>query len=259
MTLTSTLLDFDVEPTDWDGPYELVKCSKALHPSSIPPVRYSLNPYGGCEHGCVYCFAPLYTHSDPSKWRVVRVKTNIVERLAKELPNTEGMIGLGSVTDAYQAAEGRFRLSRLCLELLRDRDREVFIITKSPLVLRDVNVLKDMRSTVAFSITNPDPKICRITEPGAPIAEERFKALKELVDNGIDTCVFIAPIMNKLEGFEEVLADSIAKTGVEKVFLDPLKLKDTDIDRLGRMGIRPSRSVELKVIEACKDAGLELI
>jgi len=259
MTLTSTLLDFDVEPTDWDGPFELVKCSKALHPSSIPPVRYSLNPYGGCEHGCVYCFAPLYTHSDPSKWRVVRVKTNIVERLAKELPNTEGAIGLGSVTDAYQAAEGRFRLSRLCLELLRDKDREVFIITKSPLVLRDVNVLKEMRSTVAFSITNPDPKICRITEPGAPIAEERFKALKELVDNGIDACVFIAPIMNKLEGFEEELANSIAKTGVEKVFLDPLKLKDTDIDRLGRMGIRPSKSVELEVVEACKSAGLKFI
>ena len=62
MTGAQTLLDYDVEATDWDGPYELIQCKKALHPSNLAPVKYSLNPYSGCEHGCVYCFAPGYTH-----------------------------------------------------------------------------------------------------------------------------------------------------------------------------------------------------
>ena len=259
MARIPTLLDFDVETTDWNGPYELVKCSKALHPSSIPPVRYSLNPYGGCEHGCVYCFAPGHLHMDHSEWRIVRVKTNIVERLSKEIDHTEGMIGLGTVTDAYQAAEGRFLLSRLCLELIRNKNRSVFIITKSPLVLRDADILSDMDSTVAFTITNPDTRICRMTEPGAPVADERLNALRDLVNRGIDTCVFISPVTNKLEGMEKELADKIASTGVEKVFIDPLKYRDTDIDRLKRMDIRPSESAEMRIKEACLEAGLKLI
>ena len=259
MARVPTLLDFDVESTDWDGPYELVTCSKALHPSSIPPVRYSLNPYSGCEHGCVYCFAPGHLHMEHSNWRVVRVKTNIVERLSKEIDHTEGMIGLGTVTDAYQAAEGRFLLSRLCLELIRNKRRSVFIITKSPLILRDADILAQMDSTVAFTITNPDPRICRMTEPGAPVTEERLKALKELTERGIDTCVFIAPVTNKLEGLETELAESIASTGVKKVFIDPLKYRDTDMDRLKRMDIRPSPSAEMKIKEACLKAGLEMI
>ena len=259
MNSSQTLLDYGVEAIDWDGPYELIQCKKALHPSNLDPVRYSLNPYSGCEHGCVYCFAPGYTHSDFSKWRVVRVKTNIVERLSKEIDHTEGMIGLGTVTDAYQAAEGRFRLSRLCLELIHDKKRGVNIITKSPLVLRDIDLLSDMESIVAFTITNPDPKICRITEPGAPITSERLDALRKLVDNGIRTCVFIAPVLNALEGYEEKLAQSIADTGTKDVFIDPFKPRGTDVDRLQRMKIGASTKAEMNIRRACKDAGLNII
>ena len=259
MTGAQTLLDYDVEATDWDGPYELIQCKKALHPSNLAPVKYSLNPYSGCEHGCVYCFAPGYTHSDFSKWRVVRVKTNIVERLSKEIDHTEGMIGLGTVTDAYQAAEGRFRLSRLCLELIHDKKRSVSIITKSPLVLRDLDILSDMESVVAFTITNTDPKICRITEPGAPVASERLDALKKLVENGIETCVFIAPVLNTLEGHEHDLAQSIADTGTKNVFIDPFKPKGSDVDRLHRMNIGQSTKAEKNIRDACKDVGLNII
>jgi DNA repair photolyase len=254
-----TLLGFDDEAVEWDGQYELVQCKRALSPSVMYPVRYSLNPYGGCEHGCVYCFAPAYTHSDPSRWRVVRVKTNVVDRLAKEIDSTEGMIGLGTVTDAYQAAEGKFMLSRMCLDIIRRKRRGVFITTKSPLVLRDLEILKDMESIVAVSITNPDPRICKMTEPGAPSTEERLRTVRELVDSGVDACVFIAPVMSSLEGKESELADMIADTGVRKVFIDPYRTRNTDVERLRRMGIGPSDRAVAAVRRACADAGLELI
>ena len=254
-----TLLDFDVEATDWDGPYEIVQCSKALHPSVLGEVKYTLNPYIGCEHGCVYCFAPGHTHQDPSTWRVVRVKANIVDRLYKELDYTEGTIGLGSVTDAYQAAEGRFRLSRLCLELLHRKKRSVYIITKSALVLRDIDLLRDMDSTVAFSITNTDPRICRMTEPGAPVAQERLDALRELVDNGIRTCVFIAPVLSTLEGHEMELVEAIAETGCKEVFIDPYKEKGVDVGRMRRMRISGSPAAVEAVRDACIEKGLRLL
>ena len=258
MTLP-TLLDFEVESTPWDGEFEIVQCKKALNASVMYPVRYSLNPYGGCEHGCIYCFAPRYTHSDPAKWRVVRVKANIVDRLAKEIGNTEGTIGLGTVTDAYQAAEGRFRLSRMCLELIHSKGRSVFITTKSPLVLRDLDLLKDMDSTVAISVSNPDERFCKMTEPGAPSFEERLDTIRSLVDSGVKTCVFIAPVLSSLEGREEELARRLSETGVKKVFIDNYMRRDTDYERLVRMGIDGSVEAERKVREACLREGLELI
>ncbi len=259
MGLTPTLLDFDVEATDWDGPYELVQCKRALHPSSLGDAGYSLNPYLGCEHGCIYCFAPGYLHTDASKWRVVRVKTNIVDRLSKEIDFTEGTIGLGTVTDAYQAAEGRFRLSRLCLELLHRKKRSVYIITKSPLVLRDLDLLRDMDSTVFFTITNPDLRICRMTEPGAPSTEERLEALRTLVKNGVKTGVFIAPVLSTLEGHERELIGMIADTGVRDIFIDPFKEKGVEMDRMLRMGIGASPKAVGALKEACKEFGMNVI
>ena len=259
MTLTPTLLDYDVESTDWDGPFELVTCKKALHPSSLGDVRYSLNPYMGCEHGCIYCFAPGHLHADVSTWRVVRVKTNIVDRLSREIDFTEGIIGLGSVTDPYQAAEGRFRLSRMCLEVLQRKRREVFVLTKSPLVLRDMDILRDMNCTVMLSITNPDTRICRMTEPGAPTAEERLHAVKELIDNGIRAGVFIAPVLSSLEGHETELARMISKTGAKEAFIDGFKERSVDLQRMDRMGIHASPECVKRMRMECEDHGLRVL
>ena len=109
----------------------MVECTRALSPSGLPGLDYALNPYTGCEHGCIYCYAPGVTHTDLGSWRVVRVKRNIPERLARELPSVEGVIGLGTVTDPYQYAERKFRLTQMCLEVLRARGRRVHIHTKS--------------------------------------------------------------------------------------------------------------------------------
>ncbi len=214
---------------------------------------YALNPYGGCEHGCIYCYAPGHTHSDLSTWRVVRVKRNIVSRLIRELPYVQGRIGIGTVTDPYQAAEGRFRLTRQCLEVLADRGHTAHIHTKSDLVTRDIDILSSMNATVGITITSLDDRISKMTEPGAPLPRARLDALSELVDSGIDAYALIAPAMSTLEGHEFELIDAIRSTGVKVVFAEGLNLRLVDTTRLDRMGIRPSPRVVSKLQDLVND------
>ena len=178
--------------------YETVECRKALSPSGLPGLDYALNPYTGCEHGCVYCYAPGVTHNDLRTWRVVRVKRNIPERLARELPAVDGVIGVGTVTDPYQYAERKFRLTQMCLEILHDRNRRVHIHTKSDLVVRDLDLLRDMDARVGITITNIDDRISKMTEPGAPLPGARLSALRELVEAGVDCYALIAPVNESL-------------------------------------------------------------
>ncbi len=217
---------------------------------------FALNPYGGCEHGCIYCYAPGHTHSDLSTWRVVRVKRNIVERLTKELPFAEGRIGMGTVTDPYQAAEGRFRLTRGCLEVLRDKGRGIHIHTKSDLVVRDIDILSGMDSLVGMTITGLDERYSKMIEPGAPLPDRRLGALRELNGAGIRTYVLIAPVMNVLEGHERELIDAILDTGTRVIFAEPLNLRLVDTSKLDRMGIRPSSQAVRRLDSICQELGL---
>lgn len=237
--------------------FEIVPCSRALSPSGLPGMEYALNPYGGCEHGCIYCYAPGHTHSDPSTWRVVRVRRNIAERLARELPAVEGRIGIGTVTDPYQYAERRFMLTRSCLEVLAARDREVHIHTKSDLVTRDIPVLQGMRCIVGVTVTTTDERVSKMTEPGAPLPRQRLGALAELVDAGIPCYALVAPVMSTLEGSEADLAEAIAGTGCRIACIDPLNLRKVDPSRLDRMGISGSPSAEAVLEAECSDRGLD--
>ena len=236
----------------------MVDCRRALSPSGLPGLDYALNPYTGCEHGCVYCYAPGVTHNDPRTWRVVRVKRNIPDRLSKELPAVEGVIGIGTVTDPYQYAERRFRLTQMCLEVLRDRGRRVHIHTKSDLVLRDLGILADMDVRVGITVTNIDDRISKMTEPGAPLPGARMSALRGLVDAGVDCYALIAPVMSTLEGRERELLEAIADTGATRVFHDPLNLRNVDPSRLGRMGIGPSPSARMRIGELGRELGLDV-
>lgn len=238
--------------------YETIECKRALSPSGLPGVDYALNPYTGCEHGCIYCYAPGVTHTDLRTWRVVRVKRNIPERLARELPAVEGVIGLGTVTDPYQYAERKFRLTQMCLEVLHERNRRVHIHTKSDLILRDLDLLMDMDVRVGMTITNIDDRVSRMTEPGAPLPRDRLKALKGLVDAGIDCYVLIAPVMSSLEGRERRLLEAVAETGARSVFSDPLNLSNVDPSRLERMGIRSSPLARLRIAEIGRELGLDV-
>ena len=259
MAAVTRLSDFSDEAAEWDGDFELVECRRALSPTNLPGLKYTLNPYGGCAHGCVYCYAPSYTHSDLSTWRVVRVRTNIVDRLARELPGTEGAIGIGSSTDPYQYAESRFLLTRRCLEVLRSHGREANIVTKSDLVTRDIPLLQTMRCTVGFTITGLDERISKMAEPGAPLPSARLDAMRRMVDAGIDTYAMISPVMSSLEGREAELVDAIAATGVRHYLMGTLNARQGDEARLGRMGLAPSRKAEIELKKHLSEMGFKTI
>lgn len=255
--MDTTLLEFTDEDKGWDGPFRIVDCSRALSPSGLPEMDYALNPYGGCEHGCIYCYAPGHTHSELDTWRVVRVKRNVVERLVKELPFVEGTIGIGTVTDPYQGAENRFRLTRRSLEVLKAKERRVHIHTKSDLVTRDIDLLSGMDVVVGMTITTVDDRVSKMTEPGAPLPAARIEALSRLLDAGIDAYVLIAPVMSTLRGREGDLIDALRATGVKIVFHENLNLKLVDTERLDRMGITPSQSSDRVLSRLCLKNGLD--
>lgn len=259
MTSTDmTLLDFTVERREWDGVFEYVDCRKALSPSRLPEMDYALNPYMGCEHGCLYCYGPGVVHADTSTWRVVRVKRNIPERLSRELPSADGIIGIGTVTDPYQYAEGRFMLTRMCLEVIARNDREIHMHTKSDLITRDAELLSTIRGVVGITVTTLDDRISKMTEPGAPLPAERLEAMTVLHDAGVRVYALVAPVMSTLDGHCGELADAIRATGVDIVYYNPLHFRNVDPSRIMRMGISGSETAERELLAEGRNKGLDI-
>jgi len=235
-----------------------VEAKRALSPSGLPGIDYALNPYGGCEHGCVYCYAPEVLHSDWRDWRVVKVRSNIPLRLSKELSGLDGTIGIGTVTDPYQYAEKRFKLTQKCLIILKDKDFRIHLHTKSDLVLRDIGLLASMRGEVGITITSIEERYSKITEPGAPMPARRLEALMQLTAAGIDTYALIGPVLNHLEGKEESFVDAVASTGVKRVYIDALNSRPLLTERLNRMNIRGSETSKEKIRALATGSGLSV-
>lgn len=205
-----------------------IKVKTALSPSQLPGLDYALNPYRGCAHACVYCYAPSVIHWDKGKWgELVEVKINLPRVLSKELrTKKKGVVGLGTVTDPYQPAEKKYEITRRCLELLLMHDFPVCIQTKSSLVLRDMDLLKRFSNVeVGLTLTTLDDRVRERMEPGASSVEERLYALEELSKNGIATWVFIGPVMPYITDVE-ALIEAIAAVKPRYVLVDKLKLKE---------------------------------
>lgn len=199
----------------------------ALSPSKLPGLDYALNPYRGCEHACVYCYASSVIHWDKGKWgELVEAKVNLPRILSKELrAKKKGVVGLGTVTDPYQRAEKKYEITRQCLELLLMHDFPVCIQTKSSLVLRDMDLLKRFSNIeVGVTLTALDENVREKLEPGASSIEERLMALSELSKNGIDTWVFLGPVMPYVTDVE-ALVDAIARVNPKYVLVDRLRLR----------------------------------
>jgi len=200
----------------------------ALSHSKLPGLDYALNPYRGCQHACVYCYAPSVIHWGQGKWGdLVEVKVNLPRILSKELRvKKKGIVGLGTVTDPYQPAEKKYEITRRCLELLLMHDFPVCIQTKSSLVLRDIDLLKKFPNMeVGITLTSNDDSLRQKLEPGASSVEERLHALSELSKNGIKTWVFLGPVMPYLTDVEALISTlSLVKPGY--VLRDKLRLKD---------------------------------
>lgn len=247
-----------VNRSDWDGPYRLVECRKALNPSGLPGIDYALNPYAGCSHGCVYCYAPEVTHSDWKGWRVPGVRQNIATRLSKEIGPLRGVIGIGTSTDPYQCAEKRFELTRQCLEVISRTGMSVNIMTKSDLFLRDTDILMDMHHAIGVTVTNVDDAVSKRTEPGAPLPSCRLKAMRDAVDSGLAVYGLIGPIMSTVEGKEQELVDAVVSTGIRAVCIDRLNTRPLLGERLSRMGISSSERSVTKVRSLFESAGLDV-
>jgi DNA repair photolyase len=159
--------------------------------------EYTINQYRGCTHGCVYCYAPSLIHDERSWGSFVDVKINAPSILDKELAHAKKqVVFVSSASDPYQPVEARFKVTRKVLEVLSRHKFPVIILTRSPLVTRDMDVLRSFEWVrVGFSISSVSSKFY---EPGVPTVENRVQALCRLRDCGITTWVSMAPIIPNL-------------------------------------------------------------
>ena len=198
--------------------YREEPCRSALNRVRGMMFEWSLNPYMGCAHRCTFCYVRAFESradrpSDDRYGRSIRVKINVADVLARELarPTWEGAdVVVGAATDPYQPAEGRYRLTRACLEVFSGASNPFSIITRGPMIMRDVDVLQEAARraniTVTFSIPTLDEEVWRKTEPSTAHPRQRLRALGELVDAGIDARVGMAPILPGLSDRPEQLA-----------------------------------------------------
>ncbi|MBF0564330.1 MAG: radical SAM protein [Nitrospirae bacterium] len=197
---------------------EEVEARSILTKSGIPGVDYCINPYIGCSHGCRYCYATFmkrFTRHTQMWGHFVDVKLNAPQLLKKQLEKAKrGNVILSSVTDPYQLAEAKYRITRQCLEVLLQYQYPVEILTKSPLVSRDIDLISRFDDiSVGLTITTDDEKIKRIFEPKAPPIGARLGALRKLHEKGISTFVFVGPVLpmnpETLAGMIRPYADSV--------------------------------------------------
>ncbi len=169
--------------------------------TGIPDSDYVINPYVGCGHGCKYCYSDFIVRKFKKisyPWgEFVQVKINAPEILSKEIKRKKkGIVLFSSICDPYQPVEAKYKLTRKCLEILLLHQFPVSILTKSKLVLRDIDLFKKFNDVeVGLTVPTDDEKIKKLFEPNSPSIEERIAALKELHQNGIYTYVFIGPIL----------------------------------------------------------------
>lgn len=227
----------------------LVEAKSLLVKSGLPGSDWVINPYNGCLFGCMYCYAAQiarWKHPNEEWGDYLDVKINAPDLLKRELQKQEkrsglknfGSIFFSSVTDPYVAMETKFQLTRKCLEVLAEFDYEgqIAIQTKSPLVLRDIDVLKKLKDvSVGFTVTTLNDKVSRFIEVKAPPVSSRLQALKQLNEAGISTYAFVGPLlphfMNNKDLLNELL-DELQKAGVNEIWFEHINLSPKIKSRL---------------------------
>lgn len=204
-------------------------CKNALTKSGISGMSFSLNPYIGCEHSCIYCYATFIR-----KWRehreewgkIIEVKINLCEQLRKEIKKKKGIICIGTIGDPYQPIELKYSLTRKAIEILKEYNLEFEILTKSHLILRDLAILKDYpKASCEITLTTLDEKVRKIFEPKASPIKERIKAIEILVKNNIYTTLFFGPIIPYFSDSEEEIRKIFnfgKEVGAKEILCDTL-------------------------------------
>ncbi|MEM0352142.1 MAG: radical SAM protein [Sulfolobales archaeon] len=228
-----------------------ISVKTALSRSGLPDLDYSLNPYVGCSHGCLYCYARDYTRQVEvaENWgSIVYVKENLLSILERETRKLKpGTVGISTITDPYQPVESVEKLTRRSIELLLKRGFRVSIQTKSPLVLRDIDILKSFRDMVdvGFTIITLDSGVASLLEPSAPVPVQRVRALTKVSEEGLKTWLFYGPV---IPGFNDDVASftrvlEAVYGHVSLVLMDKLRVTPRVRDSLGSV-VRDFEKVE---------------
>jgi len=209
------------EPRKTEVEYVEQPCKSALNRVRGMPFNWSLNPYMGCEHRCAFCYVRAFEQradrpSDDRYGRAIRVKTNVAQVLDLELSRaawkSEAVV-IGAATDPYQPAEGRYQLTRGCLKVLARHANPAGLITRGPMIVRDIDVMSELSKRASFSVTfsvpTVDDEVWRRTEPGTAHPRQRLQALSRLVAAGIKASVGMAPILPGLSDRPEQLEEVV--------------------------------------------------
>jgi DNA repair photolyase len=201
--------------------YREEPCKSALNPVKGMGFKWSLNPYMGCVHRCTFCYVRHFEHrsdrpADDRYGTSIRVKTNVADVLRRELARASWQhehVAIGAATDPYQPAEGRYKLTRACLQVLRDAANGFSIITRGPMIVRDLDVLVEAARrasvSVTFSVPTVDEEVWKRTEPSTAHPRQRLKAVKTLVDAGINARIGMAPILPGISDSPEQLREVV--------------------------------------------------
>jgi DNA repair photolyase len=201
--------------------YQEVTCRSALNRVKGMPFEWTLNPYRGCTHGCHYCYARRYQTqfelgSGDEFASIIFVKTNLVDVLRRELarPSWTGeYVAVGTATDCYQPIEGHYRLTRSSLEALAEARNPAGVVTKGPMVVRDIDVLQELDRragcTVYISVPTVDERAWEQLEPGTAPPLKRLRAVRELNDAGIRCGVLMNPIVPGISSKPAILERTV--------------------------------------------------
>lgn len=216
-----------------------IKCKSVINRVQGMPFSWSINPYRGCRHACVYCYARptheyLGMNGADEFQEVIFAKVNSPEVVKRELARRSWRgenVVIGTATDPYQQAESRYRITRGILEAFRDARNPVSITTKSPMILRDLDILAELVAhadvSVHFTVTTLDETLWRKVEPTTAKPRKRLEALKVLKGHGIRTAVFLSPVLPGLtddrDHLEAVVA-AAAEAGADVLFSQVLRL-----------------------------------
>jgi len=203
--------------------YRLISCNSLIKEITKKDTLfngvYCVDPYQNCEFGCQYC--------DSSFEKTIYVKTNAWKILDEEIQHLEkGVIIIGSVNDPYQKAEEKYEITKNLLKTIKKHDFPCHVLTKSTLILRDINLLSYINCIVTISITSVDKKILQLFEKNVPSPEERLQTVKLLVENGIKTGVALMPILPfQYESDIEQIIQSASRSKAQYLLHKHLELK----------------------------------
>ena len=195
------------------------------------PSKLSLNPYTGCPHGCLYCYARSYI----PHFSCCRPKADLPRRLDREAARVPPgrLVAMSSSSDPYPPMEEKLCLSRSCLKILRDRGLAVQVVTKSCLVARDAHLLAGMRASVAMTLTTLDDSISRILESGAALPGQRLKAMEKLAALGVPVSARIDPIIPGINDAEiDDLVSAVSRAGARHITSSTYKARPGGLKRI---------------------------